>query len=280
MSLNIGDALSTGAEKLTTTAGIQLGVIYVVLQLLTAVGTNSAISSIDTSAGTSGMATPALSLPLGVAGGAVLAALGGILNVALTIVVFRTLAHDTADLGSIPTGVTDNMLKTWVFLVVAMIIQTLIIGGGYIVLAVLGVAGILPALAVLLGIIVLIPLTLFLLVSLIFTQVYVTVEDEGPLQALSSSWALAKGNRFPLFGLGVILFVISLLVSIPTAIVALLSPVVGSVLNYVVSGFVTIFSWAVLVAAYEQLSSETSTTEPESTDGVDRTDDDSGFDYA
>lgn len=258
MSLNIGDALSTGVERLTTAAGIQLGVIYVVLQLLTALGTNSAVSAVDTAAGTSGLATPALSLPIGVAGGAVLATLGGILNVALTIVAFRTLAHDTADLGSIPAGVADDMLKTWVFLVVAMIIQGILVVLGFIALIIPGI---------------------FILVSLIFTQVYVAVEDEGPLQALSSSWALAKGNRFPLFGLGVILFVISLLVSIPTAVVAFLSPIAGSVLNYVVSGFVTIFSWAVIVAAYEQLSSEAPTT-TESDDGVERLDDDSGFDYA
>lgn len=258
MSLNIGDALSTGAEKLTTSAGLQLGAIYVLLQLVTAVGTNSAISTIDT-AGAGGMATPTLALPIGAAGGAALAVLGGILNVALTIVVFRTLAHDTADLGSIPAGVADDMLKTWVFLVIAMIIQGILVAIGFVLLIIPGI---------------------FLLVSLIFTQVYVAVEGEGPLQALSSSWALSKGNRFPLFGLGVVMFVISLLVSIPPTIVTFFSPTVGMVLNYVVTGFVTIFSWGVVVAAYQQLDGATSTAPEDDDDGVERLDDDSGFDYA
>ncbi len=261
MSLNIGDALSAGAEKLTTTGGIQLGVVYVLLQLLTVLGTNSAVASIAASAGTSGTATTTLSLPIGVAGGAALATLGGILNVAFTIVALRALDHDAAELGSIPGGVTDDMLKTWVFLVVALIVQGIAVGIGFVALFIPG---------------------LFLLVSLIFTQVYVAVEGEGPFEALSSSWSLAKGNRFPLFGLGIVIFVISLLASLPTGIVTVFSPVAGTVLTYVVSGFVSIFSLAVMIDAYQQLESEEAptTSETNDDDGVERLDDDSGFDYA
>ncbi|MBP1987875.1 hypothetical protein [Halolamina salifodinae] len=261
MSLNIGEALSTGAEKLTTTAGIQLGVAYVVLQLITALGTNSAISTIDTGTGAGGMGTPALSLPIGIAGGAALVALGIILNIALTIVAFRTLAHSSSELGSIPSGVADGLLKPGVFLVIASIVQGIAIFLGFIALIIPG---------------------FFIMISLIFTQVYIAVEDEGPFEALSSSWSLAKGDRFPLFGLGVILFVVSLLASIPAAIVSILSPLAGSVLNYVVTGFISIFSWGVLVAAYQQLKGEaaTTTTTTEEEDGVEHLDDDSGFDYA
>ena len=266
MSLNIGEALSTGVEKLTTTAGIQLGIAYVVLQLITALGTNSAIATIDTGTGAGpgagGMGTPALSLPIGIAGGAALLTLGIILNIALTIVAFRTLAHSSTELGSIPDGVADGLLKPGVFLVIAGIVQGIAIGLGFIALIIPGI---------------------FIMISLIFTQIYIAVEDEGPFEALSSSWSLAKGNRFPLFGLGVILFVISLLASIPAAIITILSPIVGSVLNYVVTGFLSIFSWGVLVAAYQQLkgaSTTTTTEEPDDDDGVERLDDDSGFDYA
>jgi len=260
MSLNIGDALSTGVDKLTTAAGIQLAVVYIALQFLTALGTNSAVAAINPPTGTSGMQAAALSLPIGVAGGAALATLGGILNVALTIVVLRTVVHDAAELSSIPSGVADDMLKTWVFLFIALIVQGIAIGLGFIALIIPG---------------------LFLLVSLIFTQVFVAVEDEGPFEALSSSWSMAKGNRFPLFGLGVVLFVISLLVSLPATIVTILSPIVGTVLNYIVTGFVSIFSLSVLVAAYQQLSepSPAATTKTDD-DSVERLDDDSGFDYA
>ncbi|QKY20291.1 hypothetical protein B4589_007825 [Halolamina sp. CBA1230] len=262
MSLNIGDALSSGAEKLTTSGGIQLGIVYVVLQLITVLGANSISAEIPPPPGSEGMAAdPALALPIGIAGGAALVALGGILNFAFMIVALRALDHDAAELGSIPSGVADNMVKTWVFLLIAMIVQGIAVLLGYIALIIPGI---------------------FLMVSLIFTQVFVAVEGEGPFEALSSSWSLAKGNRFPLFGLGVVVFVISLLVSIPTGIVMLFSPAVGMVLTYTVSGFVAIFSLGVLIDAYHQLQSEAAASETESDDDdVERIDDDdSGFDYA
>lgn len=254
MSLNIGDALSTGADKLTTTAGIQLGAAYVVLQLLTALGMNSAVSTLDTAAGST---APALSLPLGVVGGTVLAVVGGLLNIALSIVVFRTVAHDAAELGSIPSGVTDDLLKTGVFLVVAWIIEAIAIFLGFIALVIPGI---------------------FLAVCLIFTQVFIAVEGKGPLQALSASWGLTKGNRFPLFGLGVIMVVISMLITIPSTVVSLVSRPAGSVLTYAITGFVSIFSSAVLVDAYQQLGTDEAPTE--STEPVERADDTDGFDYA
>jgi len=149
-----------------------------------------------------------------------------------------------------------------VFLLIALIVQGIAVAIGFVALFIPG---------------------LFLLVSLIFTQVFVAVEGEGPFEALSSSWSLAKGNRFPLFGLGVVIFVISLLASIPTGIVTVFSPAVGTLLTYVVSGFVSIFSLAVMIDAYQQLKSEEAPTTTETDDdGVERLDDDndSGFDYA
>lgn len=255
MSLNIGEALSTGVDRLTTTAGLQLGIAYVALQLLTVLGMNSVILAIGPT-GEMG-SVPALSLPIGATGGAVLGTLGAVLSLVLTIVVFRTMAHDASELGSIPGDVTEDLFKTAVFLVIALIVQGIAISIGFVLLIVPGI---------------------FLMVCLIFTQVYVIVEDEGPFEALSSSWALTKGNRFPLFGLGVIMFVISLVVSLPTTVASFVSPAAGSVLTYVVSGFVSIFTTAVLLAAYQQLSGESSTTD--GVDGVERTDDDTGFDYA
>ncbi|GAB7094755.1 hypothetical protein JCM30237_19080 [Halolamina litorea] len=261
MSLNIGDALSSGAEKLTTTAGIQLGIAYVVLQLLTAVGSNSVVGAIETP-GAGEMTAPALSLPIGTAAGSALAMLGVVLNLVLTIVAFRTLAHSPSELGSIPDGVTSGLLKPAVFLVIASIVQGVAIFIGFIALIIPGI---------------------FLMISLIFTQLFIAVEDEGPFEALSSSWSLAKGNRFPLFGLGVIIVVMSLLISIPSGILSIFSPVAGSVVTYVITGFFSIFSWGVLVASYQQLSNETAAVDAgtdDEDDGVQRLDDDSGFDYA
>lgn len=238
MSLNIGDAISTGAEKLTTTAGLQLGALYVVTVLLTGIGSQS--MSVALAPEMSQSTQSALAFPIGAAGGAVLALVGLLLGAVLTVVVLRTVAHDTAELDSIPSGVTDALPKTVLFLVIAGVIQGISVGIGFVLLIIPG---------------------LFLLVSFYFTQVYIAVEGEGPLEALSSSWGLSKGDRLPIFGLVIVLGAISFLGTIVGQVVGIASPVLGSLLSLLVSGFLTIFTAAALVDAYEQLSSEQETQE-------------------
>lgn len=233
MSLNIGDALSTGAEKLQTTAGLQLGALSVIAVLLTSVGSDSIVTALGAPMARTGQ--PALALPVGTAGGAVLMLLGLVLTFVLTIVILRTMDHETAELDAIPAGVTDTLAKTTVFLVVAGIIQ---------------------GIAVAIGLVLLIVPGLFALVSLYFAQVYIAVEGEGPIEALSSSWSLSKGSRFSIFGLVLVLAVIGALSALVGEAVGFVSPTVGSLVSLVVSGFLTVFSSATLVDAYHQLSAE------------------------
>lgn len=233
MSLNIGDALSTGAEKVTTTAGLQLGALYVVAVLLTSVGSDSIVAAIGGPMARGGQS--ALAFPVGVAGGVVLVLLGALVSVALTVIILRTVNHDAAELDSIPAGVTDALAKTVVFLIIAGIIQAVAIGIGFVLLIIPG---------------------LFLLVSLYFAQVYIAVEGEGPIEALSSSWALAKGDRFAIFGLVLVLAIVGILAGVVGEIVGIVSPLVGSLLSLTISGFLTVFSTAALVDAYHQLRSE------------------------
>ncbi len=233
MSLNIGDTLSTGWAKLTTTAGLQLGALYIVAMLLTSVGTDSIIAAVG--APMAGGQRSALALPIGVAGSAVLTLLGAVVSVVLTIVVLRTVDHPTGELDSIPHGVTEALPKTVVFLIVAGIIQALAIAIGFVLLIIPG---------------------LFILTSLYFTQVYIAVEGEGPLEALSSSWALSKGDRFSIFGLILVLGVIGALSAVVGQLVSVVNPVAGSLLALVISGVLTIFTTGALVDAYHQLSVE------------------------
>lgn len=234
MSLNIGDALSTGWAKLTTTAGIQLAIAYIVLQLMTVVGMFSAVSAV-TDSQMMGSEVETLALPIGVAAGVALLLIGMVANLGLTVVLLRTVSHDAAVLDSFPAGVTDGLPITMVFLAIAGIIQ---------------------AVAVFIGSLLLIIPGIFLMVCLVFTQVFVAVEGEGPLEALSSSWALSKGKRLPLFGLGVVVAVLSALVTLPTNLVSMASQPAGTLFTYVITGLVNVFTNAALVAAYQQLSDE------------------------
>lgn len=233
MSLHIGDALSNGLAKLQTTVGLQLSGLYVVTLLLTALGANSMVTGMAPELPST--ATPALSLPIGAAAGAALMLVGLLGTVVLSVVVLRAVDHPVAELDSYPAGLTRTLPKTIVFLLIAGLIQGILVAVGLVLLVIPG---------------------LFVLVSLYFSQVYIAVEDQGPIEGLSSSWSLAKGNRFRVFGLLVVLGVVGILGSIFGELVGLASPTAGSVLSLVLSGFVSVFSSAVIVDAYQQLSRE------------------------
>lgn len=97
----------------------------------------------------------------------------------------------------------------------------------------------------------------FLLVSLIFWEVYVAVEDENFIEAFQHSWELVRGHRWNLFGLGFMTLIISLLVNalfgIPGAIVGGFG---GVLFAQAGSALTTIFGTAVLARAYCQLTAD------------------------
>lgn len=233
MSLHIGDALSNGLAKLQTTVGLQLSGLYVVSLLLTALGANSMVIALAPELPQN--AAPSFTLPIGIAGGAALMLVGLLGTVVLAVVVLRAVAHPVADLDSFPEGLTRTLPKTLVFLLIAGLIQGVLVAVGLVLLIIPG---------------------LFVLVSLYFSQVYIAVEDQGPLEGLSSSWSLSKGNRFHVFGLLLVLGVISVLASAAGELVGIASPTAGTLLSLVISGFLSVFSSAVIVDAYHQLSRE------------------------
>ncbi|PSP84723.1 hypothetical protein BRC83_04585 [Halobacteriales archaeon QS_1_68_17] len=115
------------------------------------------------------------------------------------------------------------------------------------------VAGIIVTIAVVLGLIALILPGIFLAVSFFFIRQAIAVEDENFMGALSRSWELTKGNRFGLLGLAIIVWVINLIVGIPTAGFLFLNPLAGTLLSVVISGFTTVFGIAVATRAFEQV---------------------------
>lgn len=231
MSLEIGDAISNGFEKLTTTAGLQLAAIFIALSLVTTLGVNSVTGSLGPAAGP----RPILALPIGIVGGGVLLVLGFFASLVLTLVVTRTVAHRPSELTSIPADATRSLVRGAVFLFIAQVIVGILVLFGLVLLVIPGI---------------------FLAVSLAFAQVFVAVEDEGPLQAISSSWALAKGNRLSIFLLLLVLLVLGIGIAMVGAVAGFISPLLSTLLSLLVSPFLNIFSTAVIVEGYLQLTRE------------------------
>lgn len=259
MSLQIGDALSRGFEKLTTGAGLQLAAVYTLLTLLSTVGINSVTVAVMTSL----QNPPALALPLGVVGGGALFVVGVLANLVVSLVLFRTMAHERTELGSIPSDATRSLVRGSVFLLVANLLVSLAVGVGFIFLAVLLVANLPISLTVLVGFFVVV-LSVFLFVSLVFTQVYVAVEDVGPVESMGASWRLSKGNRLSIFLLFLVLFALAIGVGFVGIVPSLVSPLLGSVATTLLSSVVNVFLVAVIVDAYLQLSRNAPAEEPDS----------------
>lgn len=228
MSVDIGPALSEGVAKLRTTAGLQLAAIYGLVALVTSVTSNSlTVSMLPTAREQVGLVLPLSPAALGL-----LLVVGLVANLLLTVVTLRAMARDPAELGAIPRGVTENLGLTAIYLFAA----NLLVG-----------------IAVVVGLVLLIIPGLFLLVSLFFTQVFVAVEGEGPLEAMSSSWSLVKGDRIVLFLLGILIVVIGALAGFVGTVVGFVSQPAGTLVSALVSGAVFVFTNGVLLAVYHQL---------------------------
>lgn len=73
------------------------------------------------------------------------------------------------------------------------------------------------ALSELLALVGLVPF-LYVLVGVYFASFAVTLDDDGPLEALSRSWSLAAGNRVPLALVAVGVLAVTLAFSLPTVV--------------------------------------------------------------
>jgi hypothetical protein len=118
------------------------------------------------------------------------------------------------------------------------------------------VGGIVFSLVVVLGFIALVIPGFFLLVSLFFWNFYVAVEDENFIEAFKDSWALTKGDRLSLFLLGVIVVVLSMILSFGLNLTSVFAPQMVSIaISAVVSGGIAVFTTATAADAFVQLRS-------------------------
>jgi cell division protein FtsL len=114
--------------------------------------------------------------------------------------------------------------------------------------AVLG--GIVVAVLVGIGMLLLVVPGLFLAVSFLFFREEVAVQDKNLIDAITDSYSLVKGDRFAVFGLILVLFLIGLVASAVTLVVP---GVAGTIVSSVVGAAVTVFAAAVVGRAYVQL---------------------------
>lgn len=270
MGIDIGQALREGVSRATARNGLLLAAVFAGVALLTTVLLQTLLVSATESALTTfqslspqemgvGQAEyeeaiaelemtleqvkAASPLALGISAGA---AAGGLFAMALvaeaaSIVAVRVFSTDETE--TIPSDVvTGNiLLATLNGLVGKVIVWGLIIIGSLFFL--------LPGIV--------------LAVLFYFLRQEIALKDKNFVQAMADSWRITKGNRLEVFLIGLVLFLVSQLEQVTSAVVGIVSTTGGTVVAAIVGGLLAAFGAAVATRAYVQIESGTADDEPE-----------------
>jgi len=243
MAFQIGQALGRGTRRSLSVSGIVLLVSMLLYQIAFIGALNTVISNflndLPEEAATTGAAEIGFSFPIPTS---VAAIIGGVALLFGTVVFFlaaRLLSRDLSELGSVPGElVSHRFFRALLTTLAVSLISGIIIVIGLVMLIVPG---------------------LFFAVSFQFAIYAVAVEDRGPIDALGRSWELASGNRWKLFGLVILIAVISGIGTSIGTVVSLGNPMAGEVVSLVFNSVFAILTYGILADAFVQLREEPTT---------------------
>lgn len=235
MSVQIGSAVNRGARRVISASGLVVFALALTYQLLFAGSVNTVLIDALSGTGFSETGPELLTLPVSMTVATVLAVAALLIGFGTFLIGARLFARPTAELSSVPSDMfTRRLLPAFLSTVVVSFVVGVLVTLGLIVFVIPGV---------------------FLIVSLQFTLFAVSVEDAGPIAALSRSWDLASGNRWGLLGLILLVSVVSTAVNAGGSLVsvALVGPAGSQVISLVANTFVLVFTYGVLADAYLQV---------------------------
>ncbi|WP_248904197.1 hypothetical protein [Halocatena marina] len=284
MSLDIGDALRKGLDRSTERNGAILFALLFVLQAVSTVASQSALSRllprliqrmqeaapepIPPEVTQAMERTPPLAVPIPVEAAVALILVIMIFEQAVLVISDRTFISDTTERLHEP--------KRWLgWATVSSIGAVIFIYALTFLLFVPAwiVSFVSLPLAIFLGLIAAV-IGLFLGLSFFFFRQEIAAEDIGPVEALTDSWSLVKGDRFEVFGLIILLSFITFVVNFISGLLfGLFGRVPEAVGTIVITSALFVFSSAVAAQAYRQLRAakrnEGSTEADDSTDDLD-----------
>ncbi|UPV75214.1 hypothetical protein M0R89_03875 [Halorussus limi] len=244
MPIDIGDVVSDGYERTVARNGLLFIGIFYLISLLEGLFLPTPTQSTtlpDPMGGpgmgpvpAEGMQPYAPSLGFSPVITSLLSLLLGIISIVVTIGALRTFVTEETE--QIPEAhFRHNLLWAGLNLIIGGIIFGITIAIGFIFLVVPG---------------------LFLLVSLFFWEVYVAVEDQNFIEGFRNSWQLTSGHRLRLFGLGIVIAIIAMLVSIGFGIPGIVLPdILGFLIAQFGSAFLGVFFLATVAQTYNHLLS-------------------------
>ena len=242
MVLSIGHTLSRGVKRSLSRSGVAVFGLIAVAQLLLIGSLNTVLRGLLAGLDTGQSATEmgiGFAFPVST-NAAVAIGLGALLcNTTFIAIAARLLSREPAALSSLPRECFTRRI-------------------GWVVLSTLAVTAVITPL-VTLGMLLIVP-GLFLAVSFQFAVFAIAVEDAGPLTALRRSWGLARGNRWRLLALVLILAVPVGLSSGLGSVLMVIDPVAGQLVTVLVTTVFVVVSYGVIADAFVQLRNDTSSS--------------------
>lgn len=240
MTLQIGQALGRGTRRSLSVSGIVLVVSLLFSQIgITGAANTVAANSLPPEAAAEAGGT-GFSFPVSTAVGVAIGVVAMLVGIVVFLAAARLLSRDLSELGSVPMELlTHRFGRASLTAIAVSIILGIVIPIGFLFLIIPGI---------------------FLAISFQFAIYAVAVEDRGPIDALRRSWELASGNRWRLFGLGLIVFVITAIGGSIGSLVSFASPTAGAVVSLVVNAVLTIVAYGILADAFVQLRNGSAAT--------------------
>lgn len=240
MSLDIGSALVDGAKRTFKRNGLIIAGLVFIVSILSSVFSNTLIQAMtDEGIIPAEYMTESLPMALGLS--------STVSGIALFLTMIASAMIGIAALRTFVSSETETIPREYFTRNLGLALVNLFVGG------------IAFAIALTIGFMAFIIPGFFLLVSLYFWNVFVIVEDQNFIEAFKSSWNLTKGQRFELFGLGVIVVVGAAIVgalfgAIGIAIELLAGTTASTIFGQIPNAFLSAFSVATVAQAYNQLS--------------------------
>ncbi|MFC7020845.1 MULTISPECIES: hypothetical protein [Haloarcula] len=237
MALQIGRAISNGVRRSLSPVGIALMALTAVYVLLFTSSVNTIVADqLPPGVQQQGQIGLTLPLPSAVAGALAFAAI--VFGMVIYIAAARAFTREGPDSGTVTGSLFTRRI-------------------GRALLSAVG-ANIVISIATFIGFLLLVIPGIFLMVSFAFALFVIAVEDARLVASLRRSWGIARGNRWRLAALLLVVGVVTGLISSLGSLASFVSPTLGQLVSLVVTTPLVIVSFAIIAEAYLQLRDEES----------------------
>jgi hypothetical protein len=235
MTFKLSRALTGGIRRSVSTSGFVVLVLTVLSQFAIVVAMNTLIAeAIPDDVPASQTIPIGLTAPVSSTVATALGVVAFLFGLYVVVLAARLLTRETRSLATLPAAVfTRRFVRAYLSIAVVSILLAIAIPLGFSMLFVPGI---------------------FLAVSFQFAVFAVAVEDAGPIDALRRSWDLSNGNRWRLFGLLMILLVLSVTGNVVGTAFTLANRTTGQLLSILVNATVLLCMYGVISDAFVQLA--------------------------